>query len=247
MSSKGKILVVDDDVTLLQLMEFSLSDVGYEVECVSSGLEALRALFTSPPDLIVLDIAMPEMDGWQVCRRVREMCNIPIIMLTAFRDQESRIKGLELGADDYLGKPFDIRELMLRIEAILRRTKEEAAGGLTARSSRCYDDGRLFVDIDNRIVQYEGTPISLTPYEFDLLSCFVRQPNKALAHEYLLRQVWGLDPGGNGRDYVKAYIRLLRQKIEPDPAHPRYVITEWGVGYRLAGSKKKRSNNKKNA
>jgi DNA-binding response OmpR family regulator len=181
------------------------------------------------------------MDGWQVCERVREMSDVPILMLTAYGDQEYRIKGLQLGADDYLGKPFDLQELTLRIEAILRRTQGKAAGGDEVRTSRHYDDGHLFVDLERRIVQVEGTVISLTPHEFDLLSCFVRQPDKALSQEYLLRQVWGLERGRNGKGYVKTYVRLLRQKIEPDPTHPRYIITDWGLGYRLAGPRRKRA------
>jgi DNA-binding response OmpR family regulator len=231
MASRGKLLVVDDDKTLLQLLDLSLKDEGYDVTCATNGRDALRTVFTERPDLIVLDIMMPGMSGWQVCERVREVSDVPVLILTARGDPEDRVRGLELGADDYLSKPFDIHELTLRVGAILRRTWSGNAS--TSRTSQRYDDGHLFVDLETRVVQYDGQVIKLTPYEFDLLSCFVRHPGKVLEHDYLLRQVWGLNSGTGDNDYVKTYIRYLRKKIEPDPQQPRYITTERGVGYRF--------------
>lgn len=233
MSSRGHLLVVDDDEALLQLLNLSLSNYGYEVTCVSNGRDALKALFAHPLDLVILDIMLPEMSGWDVCRRIREVSDIPILMLTAYSGQEQHIKGLELGADDYVNKPFDVRELTLRVGALLRRTWDGQAGPKRARFNRRYDDGHLFVDLDERIVQYDGRPIRLSPNEFDLLACFVRHPGNLLSHDYLLHRVWGLDAAGRTANYVKTYISYLRKKIEPDPKRPRYIITERGIGYRL--------------
>lgn len=239
MGPRGKILVVEDDDSVSELLELTLSDVGYEVARASNGKEALRAVFAEPPDLIILDIMMAGLDGWEVCRRVREMSDIPIIMVTALVDQLDRIKGLELGADDYVTKPFDIHELILRVEAVLRRVSRGVAGTAELRYYHRYDDGHLFIDLNEHIVQYDGRPIKLTPNEFDLLACFVRQPGKTLSQDYLLRQVWGLSAFGRSEEYVKTYIRHLRKKIEPDPQHPRYILTERGFGYRLVRPTKK--------
>jgi len=238
---RAKLLVVDDDVTLLQLLELSLTEAGYEVMSVSTGLEAMRAVYASPPDLIVLDIMIPDISGWVVCERLRDVSQVPIIMLTACDEQDERVRGLELGADDYISKPFDVQELILRIGAVLRRTLVHGRYAEGGRVISHYDDGDLYVNLDNRIIQYKGREIYLTPHEFDLLACFVKHAGKTLTREYLLREVWGLNSSAGYADYVKTYIRYLRKKIEPDPAHPQYIITERGIGYRLALRAEKRA------
>lgn len=232
MGAREHILVVDDDKALLQVLELTLSEHGYEVSCATSGLQALRLIFQRQPDLVILDIGIPEINGWDVCQRIREMSDIPILILTAYCEQESRIKGLTLGADDYVVKPFDIPELLLRIRAILRRARPAIPPAPS--SSHRYDDGHLLIDLEAHLVQYEGRPIHLTPHEFDLLACMVRHAGKTLTPDFLLSQVWGLDMPGKAYQYIKTYIRYLRLKIEPDPRHPRYILTERGLGYRLA-------------
>jgi two-component system, OmpR family, KDP operon response regulator KdpE len=232
-SSHGRLLVIDDDTTLLRLLEFSLGVAGYEVDCAISGRDGLRTFFERRPDLVILDLMMPEMTGWEVCRRLREVSAVPVLMLTALHQAEDRIRGLEDGADDYLVKPFDVQELTLRVAAILRRTGVGGTGAEGIRVNSRYDDGHLFIDLDSHTVSYEGRLIKLTPQEFDLLACFVRQPGKTLSRDYLRNQVWGFT-GGHGKDYVKTYIRYIRRKIEPDPDRPAYILTEHGIGYRLA-------------
>jgi DNA-binding response OmpR family regulator len=160
------------------------------------------------------------------------VCEVPIVMLTAYTGQEERIKGLELGADDYMSKPFDVQELSLRVSAILRRTLSNTAGAIHSRYR--YDDGHLFVDLDQHVAQYDGEPIQLSVHEFELLACFVRHPGMILSRKNLLQQVWNLDDSGKATNYIKTYVSYLRKKIEPDPREPRYIITERGMGYRLA-------------
>lgn len=233
-SARGHILVVDDDKPLLQLLELTFCSQGYGVTCVSSGREALRTIYRQQVDLVVLDIMLPEITGWDVCRRIREVSDVAIVMLTAYAGQEHRVMGLELGADDYVSKPFDVQELSLRVAAILRRTLGTSPRAASRRPRHRYDDGHLFVDIDQHIVLYDGNPIQLTQHEFELLACFVRQPGKILSQEALLHQVWNLDRVGSTANYVKTYVSYLRKKIEPDPRKPRYICTERGLGYRLA-------------
>ncbi len=232
MDNREHILVVDDDKALLQVLELTLAEHGYEVSCATSGLQALRLIFQRQPDLVILDISIPELNGWDVCQRIREMSDIPILILTAYCEQEDRIKGLTLGADDYVVKPFDIFELLLRVRAILRRARPALPPAPPPTPH--YDDGHLIIDLEARLVQYDGRQIHLTPHEFDLLACLVRHVGRALSPEYLLSQVWGLDMPAKANQYIKTYIRYLRQKIEPDPKHPRYILTERGLGYRLA-------------
>lgn len=233
-SLRGKLLVVDDDATLLQLLKLTFDEAGYTVATVTSGADALRALFSFAPDLVILDIMMPGISGWEVCQRIRGVSSVPIIMLTARNDQEARLRGLELGADDYVCKPFDVQELVLRTAAVLRRTMNVFPHCSEPATSRRYDDGHLFIDLDSRVVQYAGRRVTLTPHEFDLLACFVTNAGKVLKPEYLLRCVWGFSSGVGKGDYVKTYIYYLRQKLEPDPANPCYILTERGLGYRLA-------------
>ena len=234
MSESGRLLIVDDDTTLLQLLELRLSLEGYDVASADNGLAALRWFFEHRPDLVILDIMLPEMNGWNVCQRIREVSDVPILMLTALHEPEERIRGFDLGADDYLVKPFDVQELTARVRAILRRARLPRPTDGETRVHNSYTDGHLCIDLTTRSVMYDGEPIHLTPQEFKLLSCFVRHPGLTLSHDYLLYQVWGLTDGARGYEYLKTYIRYLRRKIEPDPQRPAYILTEHGLGYRLA-------------
>ncbi|RMF38430.1 MAG: DNA-binding response regulator [Chloroflexi bacterium] len=175
---------------------------------------------------------MPDMDGWTVCERLRELSDVPIIFVTAIGKEADIVRGLEMGADDYLVKPFSPRELLARIEAVLRRARQ---GGGTGIEARVYKNGPLTVDLESREVRVNGKPVDLTPIEFKLLSALIRNEGKVLTHRFLLSQVWG-PAYEEERQYLKLYIWYLRQKIEEDPSHPKLIITERGVGYRLVQS-----------
>jgi DNA-binding response OmpR family regulator len=225
------ILVIDDDPDLTVMLKAQLERNRHRVVVASSGREGLQKAYQARPDLILLDIMMPGMDGWEVCRRLRELSSVPIIMLTAANMQGDVVKGLESGADDYLTKPFSAVELEARIQAVLRRSSA-ANGGGKSRSS-FYSNGYLTIDFDRRIVKVRGDKVDLTPTEFDLLSCLVRNEGRVLPHRYLLSEVWGPEYADEV-DYVKLYIRYLRLKIEENPSEPVYIQTEWGVGYRFS-------------
>jgi DNA-binding response OmpR family regulator len=223
-----KILVIDDDATLNNLLYLNLQPKGYEVLSATSGQEGLRMAYALRPDLIVLDIMMPGTDGWQVCERLRELSDVPIIMLTAKVEQEDVIRGFQLGADDYMTKPFSPEELHARIRAVLRRAHQ---GSEPAED--IYDDGTLRVDLQRRQVFRRGKLFDLTPTEYRLLSCLVRDRGRVVLHEKLLEAVWGagyLD----AMDSLALYIRYLRQKLEDDPSKPRYILNRWGMGYLFA-------------
>jgi DNA-binding response OmpR family regulator len=225
-----RLLIIEDDTTLNRLLAGHLRSLGYEVHAALGGLEGIRMASQAKPDLVVLDIMMPGMDGWEVCRRLRGSSDIPILMLTAKGAQEDVIQGLELGADDYLKKPFDLRELELRIEAILRR-RGGAEGDV--KGGALYDDGTLRVDLDRRVVTRQGQSVHLTPTEFRLLSYMMRQGGRVVPHEELLTEVWGPEYSQDTAN-LSVYVRYLREKLESIPGEPRYICTEWGVGYRFA-------------
>ena len=225
----SKILIIEDDPTLVRLLKINLEREGYQVDSAPDGLQGLQRAYAGKPELVIMDIMMPAMDGWGVCRRLREACDVPILMLTCLSNVEDKVKGLSLGADDYLPKPFDMEELLLRIEALLRRSRWQP---YVAKPSS-FDDGDLSVDLARREVRRRGEKVKLTPIEYRLLSCFIRNPGRALSNEYLLSQVWGPEYGEETH-YVKIYIRRLRRKIEERPEAPQYVLTERGVGYRFA-------------
>jgi two-component system KDP operon response regulator KdpE len=222
-----KLLIIEDDVTLNRLLASHLQSLGYEVHSAEGGLEGIKLAEETKPDLLILDIMMPGTDGWEVCRRIRRTSDVPILMLTAKGAQEDVIEGLELGADDYLKKPFDLRELELRLEAILRRS-----GGTGADKRAAYDDGNLRVDLDRRLVTLHGQPVHLTPTEFRLLSYLMRQRNRVVPHAELLTEVWGPEYVQDTAN-LSVYVRYLREKLEAVPSEPRYICTEWGVGYRF--------------
>lgn len=273
----AKILLVDDERLLVKGLKRSLENEGYEVLVAYDGAGALALVHSEPVDLVVLDIMLPEMDGLEVCRRIRQFSNLPIIMLTARGDAVDKIVGLELGADDYLAKPFNTRELIARIRAILRRVppgrpgaagdreqfltepgrsgrtgggggqgdKSISYGGQMTSGARTRENhrapgevikaGGLEIDVPRQCVRREGRAVELTAREFDLLLTLARHPGRIFTREMLLEQVWGPHYFGEPR-VVDVYIRRLRQKIEPDTAIPRWIMTRWGTGYYFAGA-----------
>jgi two-component system KDP operon response regulator KdpE len=224
-----KLLLIDDSLDIQKLVSMFLERDGYEVIQAASGKDGLRQLAKSQPDLVLLDIMMPEIDGWETCRRIREVSNIPIIMLTARSQEKDVVRGLEMGADDYITKPFDPSELRARIHSLLRRTREMATD---ERSPQVLDDGWLYIDLSRRIVKADSKPIDLTPTEYRLLAALLQKLDCVIPHQQLLRQVWGPEYSDEVH-YLKLYIRYLRQKLEKDPRNPEYLVTEWGVGYRF--------------
>ncbi len=225
----AKILIVEDDIAIASLMQLQLENRGYQVRHAKDGAEGLREAYAWQPDLVVLDIMMPDMDGWTVCERLRELSDVPIIFVTAVGKESDIVRGLEMGADDYLVKPFSPRELVARIQAVLRRHTRSRD---TSIEPRVYENGPLSVNLETREVKLNGKQVDLTPIEFKLLSTLIRNEDKVLTHRYLLSQVWG-PAYEQERQYLKLYVWYLRQKIEEDPSHPRLILTERGVGYRL--------------
>jgi len=224
-----KVLIVDDDEVLVRLIDQVLTQKGYEVLKAGSGQEGLRVLFDQRPDLVLLDVVMPRMDGWQTLDRIRDVSDIPIIMLTGKRRaEEDIVRGLDHGADDYLLKPVGNRELVARVRAALRRA--ELSSSADAKREITYSDGFLTVDVAERKVIVNGERVKLTPREFRLFALLVENAGRILTHKQVLEKVWGWEYIDD-LDYVRIYISHLRQKIEPDPVLPRYIITEPGVGY----------------
>ncbi|MGW2615198.1 response regulator transcription factor [Streptomyces sp. NPDC001500] len=219
-----RVLVVDDDHTVAEAVSGYLDRAGYVVDRAGDGPTALAAATVHWPDLVVLDLMLPGMDGLEVCRRMRERGPVPVIMLTARGDEDDRITGLEVGADDYVTKPFSPRELVLRVESVLRRTRPLA-------SARPLDTVGLTVAPAARRAAKDGTELALTLREFDLLAHFLRHPGRAYSREDLMREVWGWDFGDLST--VTVHVRRLRNKVEDDPARPRLIQTVWGVGYRF--------------
>ncbi len=222
-----KILVVDDEKLLVKGIKYNLEQDGYEVVTAFDGEEAVRLAHDESIDLILLDLMLPKMDGLTVCRTVRAFSDVPIIMLTAKSEDIDKILGLEYGADDYITKPFNIREVTSRIKAILRRVKP--SGG-TARNKDILVSGSITLDYNFRRITIKDKIIDLTGKEFDLLELFVKNPGKVYTRENLLDIAWGFDYPGDVRT-VDVHIRRLREKIEENPAEPGYIKTKWGVGY----------------
>mgnify|MGYP001954882741 CR=1 FL=1 len=224
-------MVIDDEPGVCQLCQLYLEREGFQVTWVHRGDEVLEAMERWRPDLLVLDIMLPGMSGWDVCRKIRQQSQIPIIMLTARDEDGDRILGLELGADDYLVKPFNPRELVARVRAVLRRTN---ANGAEPESGPVYRSGPLTVDVERRIVTLDGKEVNLTPKEFELLHCLIRRPKKTYSRTELLELVWGYDYFGDERT-IDVHIKRLRRKIEPPDGTHRFIHTVWGVGYRFGG------------
>ena len=231
MTTKARrILLAEDEAALCDFVSRNLRARGFEVFEASNGLEALALWEREDPHLLILDIMMPRMDGLEVCRRVREHSAVPIIVLTALDAESDKVTALDLGADDYLTKPFGVEELLARVRAVLRRTGWEgvpAAGGIK-------HFGELEIDLEGHIVRLHGAEVRLSPTEFSVLKQLVANAGKVLTHRMLLQSIWGPEYGGEA-EYLRVYINRLRQKLEPDPASPSYLLTEPGVGYRFVG------------
>tara|TARA_B100000700_G_scaffold44654_1_gene46389 strand:- start:6984 stop:7682 length:699 start_codon:yes stop_codon:yes gene_type:complete len=221
-----KILTVEDDERIRTAVRLALEEEGWEVAETASGEEALNSFSTDGADVVLIDIMLPGIDGFEVCRSIRRLGDVPIVMVTARSDSHDVVAGLEAGADDYLRKPFDPKELSARIRALLRRTRPDET-----RPTRI-QIGRIEILPDEGVVRYEGNQVHLTRTEFRLLLELASAEGKVLSREDLLEQVWGYDYFGDGR-LVDVHIRRLRTKVEPDPANPRYVVTVRGMGYKL--------------
>lgn len=228
-----KILVVEDDQTLLEVLRYNLSKEGYKVLAATGGVQALEVARQEEPDLIVLDIMLPDLDGFEVCRILRKEMGTPMLMLTAKVGEADKIMGLELGADDYMTKPFNLRELLARIRAMLRRA-EIIQRDLLGEPPRSLKLGDLEVDFTRHQVKLGDSLLILKPKEFDLLAFLARNRGRAFTREQLLEKVWGYDYVGDTRT-VDVHIRWLREKIEVDPGSPCRLLTVRGVGYRLEG------------
>jgi DNA-binding response OmpR family regulator len=231
-----KILIVEDETTLLETLSYNLTRQGYEVKTAQDGRKAVDAAREAHPDLVVLDIMLPVLDGFEVCRILRQEMNVPIIMLTARDEEIDRVIGLELGADDYMTKPFSMRELLARVKAQLRRVRlireeMEDQGGL---DREVINYGNLTLDLTRREVLYNNKPLSLKPKEFDLLLFLARHRGQVLSRDLILERVWGWDFSGGSRT-VDVHIRWLREKLEEIPAEPTRIVTVRGAGYRFEG------------
>jgi DNA-binding response OmpR family regulator len=233
-SDKKLILVVDDEPRMTKFVRMNLELEGYRVAEAANGLEALEKVKNELPDLVILDVNMPELDGFETLKLIRQTTTVPVIMLTVKADEDDRIHGLELGADDYVTKPFSPRELASRVKAVLRRTAMAAP----EEKTEIKVDDDLTIDFKKREVSARGKHIKLRPTEYRLLYHLVSNAGYVMTHDMLLAKVWGHEYRDESQ-YVRLYINYLRQKIEPDPGHPKYILTEHGVGYRFVDYKHK--------
>jgi DNA-binding response OmpR family regulator len=225
----ARVLVIDDDADIRALVAELLGRAGLSVEQAEDGRAGLRALHKTPPDLVVLDVSMPDLDGWQTLERIRDLSEVPVLMLTARGGELERVRGLKAGADDYVVKPFGRQELVARAQALLRR----AAPGTTVQKET-YADDRLTIDFAQRAVTFDGADVSLTPLEFKLLAAFVRHPRQVLSCDQILELVWG-DAHGVSGDQVKLYVGYLRRKLGPEDPAGVPIETVRGFGYRYDG------------
>jgi two-component system KDP operon response regulator KdpE len=225
-----RVLVVDDEPKLARAVQAILTANGYEPILAETGEQALSLLDREPPDLVLLDLALPGIDGLAVCRAIRQdrQLDVPIVILSAQGDEDAKVEALDLGADDYLTKPFGARELLARMRAALRR-----AGGRPASEQTVLEHGAIRMELERREVQVEGRPVHLTPKEYQMLRYLLVNAGRLVTHGALLREVWGPEYA-DASPYLHVFVRQLRQKIEPDPRNPRYIVTRPGVGYRLA-------------
>ena len=228
---RTRVLVVDDEPAILKFVRSNLQARGYEVYTASDGVEALDEFEVNNPDLVILDIRMPGMDGLEATRRIREHSQVPIIILSALGEESDKVRALDQGTDDYLTKPFGVDELLARVRAVLRRGKspaQEIGPGPTGS----FTAGDLVVDFEHRRVTMKGLEVKLTPTEYELLHQLVSNADKVITHSILLNRVWGPEYSGES-EYLRVYIGRLRRKLEPDPTQPKYILTEPGVGYRF--------------
>ncbi|MBI5964848.1 MAG: response regulator transcription factor [Chloroflexi bacterium] len=230
---RRRILVVDDEERMVRFIRMNLEHDGFQVSEAFNGRQAIQKLRDVTPDLILLDIMMPDLDGFEVLETLREISNVPVIMLTAKGEEDDRVRGLERGADDYVTKPFSPRELVSRVKAVLRRTE-----GVTGSMHGLLEiDKRLKIDFDRREIWLEGKLVKLRPTEYRLLFHLVQNAGWVVSHDQLLQKVWGYEYRDEPH-YVRLYINYLRQKLEKDPADPKYILTERGVGYRFVDFKR---------
>jgi len=223
--SGARILIVDDEPDLRRMLQANLSARGYDAMAVESGEEALRQTAARPPDLVILDLMLPGLSGLDVCRALRADSAVPILVLSARGEEQTKVQALDLGADDYLTKPFGLDELLARTRALLRRLSATSTGGAV-------HIGDLVVDLNARQAWRGGAPLDLTAREFDVLAYLIRHAGKVVTHRVLLAEVWG-NTYKNETQYLRVFINRLRAKIEVDPSHPRYIVTDPGVGYRM--------------
>jgi two-component system KDP operon response regulator KdpE len=229
MTPSARILVVDDEPQLTRVLRTGLKSRGYDVRAAADGLAGFEAFNDWHPDLVITDLAMPNVDGLELCRRLRAISTVPIIVLSAKGEEKTKVEALDLGADDFVTKPFGIDELLARVRASLRRSKAPAANEATQNT---LDSGDFHVDLETREITVRGKSIHLTPKEFDLLVYFIKHSGKVLTHRTLLAALWG----GNyveQNEYLRVFVGNLRKKIEPDAASPRYILTEPWIGYRF--------------
>jgi DNA-binding response OmpR family regulator len=226
--SSRRVLVVDDEPRMVRFIRLNLEQDGFTVVEAHTGMEALTQLRNTMPDLVLLDVMLPDIDGLEVLRMIREFSQVPILMVTAKGEEDDRVRGLERGADDYITKPFSPRELASRIRAVLRRNEMPRG---PAHEPLAVDD-RLTIDFDRREVRVDGKPVVLRPTEYRLLFHLVQNAGRVVTHDQLLAKVWGYEYREETH-YLRLYINYLRQKLEQDPSNPRYILTERGVGYRF--------------
>lgn len=231
MALPERVLIVEDDRTVAEVVGRYLEREGYRVDIVSDGAAGLARALDDPPDLLVLDIMLPSLDGLEVCRRLREAHHVPVIMLSARGGESDRVAGLELGADDYVAKPFSPRELTARVKAVLRRSALAGGSPGAEPPGGVLSAGELEVDLTAHEVRRSGALVALTVKEFELLAHLMRHPRQAFGRQQLLEDVWGFSYGDTST--VTVHVRRLREKIEADPSAPRHVCTVWGVGYRF--------------
>ena len=220
-----KILVVDDEELLVKGIRFNLQNEGYDVICGSNGLDAVQLTQTQKPDLVILDVMMPQMDGLTACSKIREFSNVPVILLTAKTEDIDKLMGFEQGADDYITKPFNILELKARVRALLRRASMQSED-----HTDCLTIGTISLDLSARNAYHSGKLTDLTAKEFDVIEFLMRNPNHVYSREALLDTIWAYEYRSDIRT-VDVHIRRLREKLEEDPANPQYIMTKWGVGY----------------
>jgi len=226
----SKVLIVEDDQSLTAALKYSLSKEGYDVANAVDGSQALDIARAEKPDIIILDVMLPKMSGFEVCRVLRKEMTVPILMLTAREDEADKVVGLDMGADDYMTKPFSVRELLARVRAMLRRAEMQAPKS----AGQVFRAGGIELDVARHTVAKNGAPVALTPKEFDLLAFLVQNKGLVFTREHLLEKIWGYEFAGDTRT-VDVHVRWLREKIEDDPGHPSYLVTVRGAGYKLEG------------
>jgi DNA-binding response OmpR family regulator len=228
------VLVIEDEENLVEALRFNLEREGYQVYAAQDGAQGLDAARQANPDLIILDIMLPTLDGFEICRILRRETDVPILILTAKGEEIDRVVGLELGADDYVTKPFSMREILARVRGMLRRSRAASEVSAGAELRQLFKVGDLEIDLDSHIAKLKGEPLNLRPREFDLLALLVANKGRAFTRDQILERVWGHDYIGESRT-VDVHIRWLREKIQSYPNSPQRIITIRGVGYRLEG------------